>query len=618
MIQEMVKALMLIFVAEMGDKTQILAMAFATRFPVRKVLIGIGLGAFLNHSLAVALGSYLSRMVPISTVQMIAGAAFIGFALWTLRYEEEENEEEPSFKFGPVVTVALAFFLGELGDKTQLTAITLAADAKYPLVILAGTVSGMIATGALGIIIGKKLGDKIPELGIKLLAASIFMFFGLQKLYQAVPARFLSMNVVVPFICILTLIVSWMVYSLIRKRRYGIRSKFIAKSKMLHDYYQHMKEDLGNICLGQEYCGECQGNQCAIGHSKEIVQAALHNRDWRDVSHDNETNHRDKPFTKKDVLDSLVDTLWLIDSIRDEKRLNHAHLIRNHLEDIVLGRHIGKYKNIASYLEEVRKIDAALSKKIGRMYRMREPVEERLINVGNRINNLYMIELYNGYLLIDTGYSEQFKSFEKALKKKQITMEDIAYVFITHAHDDHVGFLNQLLERTRAKVILHPEAVERLKAGQNSFKGGCSGALAWGFCQLMRLFGKGEHRFPPVYSPERYIIVTKETQPAIEKMLSAKIIALPGHTKDSIALLFEDRVLFCGDAAMNGIPGRNHVIIWIEDLGDYKASWQKMMNLKFKKVYPAHGKPFSREQLIKYEKRLRKVRLYPLKNKKYA
>jgi putative Ca2+/H+ antiporter (TMEM165/GDT1 family) len=173
MIQEMVKALMLIFVAEMGDKTQILAMAFATRFPVRKVLIGIGLGAFLNHSLAVVLGSYLSRLVPINTIQMIAGAAFVGFALWTLKHDKEEDEEEPSFKFGPVATVSLAFFLGELGDKTQLTAITLAADAKYPLMILAGTVSGMIATGALGIIIGKKLGDKIPELGIKLLAASI-------------------------------------------------------------------------------------------------------------------------------------------------------------------------------------------------------------------------------------------------------------------------------------------------------------------------------------------------------------------------------------------------------------------------------------------------------------
>ena len=92
MIQEIIRAFLLIFVAEMGDKTQILAMTFATRFPVRKVLIGIGLGVFLNHGLAVILGSYLSRMIPISTLQMIAGAAFIGFAFWTLKPEKEGEE----------------------------------------------------------------------------------------------------------------------------------------------------------------------------------------------------------------------------------------------------------------------------------------------------------------------------------------------------------------------------------------------------------------------------------------------------------------------------------------------------------------------------------------------
>ena len=138
----------------MGDKTQILAMTFAFA-SCKKVLIGIGLGVFLNHGLAVILGSYLSRMIPISTLQMIAGAAFIGFAFWTLKPEKEGEENELRMQFGPVATVSLAFFLGELGDKTQLTAITMAADAKYPLMILAGTVSGMAATGALGIIIGK-------------------------------------------------------------------------------------------------------------------------------------------------------------------------------------------------------------------------------------------------------------------------------------------------------------------------------------------------------------------------------------------------------------------------------------------------------------------------------
>lgn len=612
MIQEMIRAFLLIFVAEMGDKTQILAMAFATRFPVGKVLMGIGLGAFLNHGLAVALGSYLSQVVPINTIQMIAGAVFVGFALWTLKPEKEEEEKEARIQFGPTATVALAFFLGELGDKTQLTAITLAADAGYPLMILAGTVSGMIATGALGIFIGKKLGDKIPELGIKILAASVFMFFGLQKLFQTVPARYLSVYTVVPAICILALIVIWMIYSLVRRRREGIRSEFIAKAKLLHDYYLHMEEDLRHICLGTEYCCACQGNQCAVGKSKEIVQAALVDQKWQEPSGENGANHVNKPFSEEEVLDCLVDTLWLISTIRDENSLSSAHGIRNQMETILLGRPVEKFENIRSYIDELREKNAELSDRIEGMLRMRKPIEERLINAGSRISNIYLVEMQKGFLLIDTGYREHFKRFEKELNKKGIALEDIAYVFITHVHDDHVGFLNQLLEKTHAKVILQPESAERLKAGQNSFRGGCSSRLAWLFCQLMKLFGKGEHRFQPVDAPDRYILLTGETQQEIEKMLSARIIALPGHTKDSIGLLFDNKVLFCGDAAMNGIPGRNHVIIWIEDLDAYIASWKKMTDLDFEKVYPAHGKPFAKAELARCSGKLGKIRLYPL------
>ncbi|MFZ7134099.1 MAG: TMEM165/GDT1 family protein [Eubacteriales bacterium] len=612
MIQEILKAFLLIFIAEMGDKTQILVMAFATRFSVRKVLMGIGIGAFLNHGLAVLLGSYLSQMVPISTIQMIAGAAFVGFALWTLKSEEEEDEEEPKIQFGSVVTVAIAFFLGELGDKTQLTAITLAADASYPFMILAGTVLGMIATGALGIIIGKKLGDKIPELGIKLLAASIFIFFGLQKLSQTVPEQYLGSYFVVPFIGMLALIVFFMVKTLFGKRHMGIQSEFRAKSKMLHDYYQHIQEDLNNICMGSDYCNACQGYQCAIGHSREIIQKALANPEWQGGLGKLEFTHSDKPFMHEEVLDSLIDTLWLIENMKDENRLNNAHLIRNQLEVILLGRSIERVEGVLSYIDEVKRENIDLAKRIESIYKMRRPVEERMINIGNRISNIYLIEIQDGYLLIDTGYKEQYEQFEEELKKKQIALEDIVYVFITHAHDDHVGFLNQLLDKIKAKVILHPESVERLKAGQNSFNGGCSSMLAWSFCQLMKLFGKGNHRFEPVDSPERYVIVTKETQPEIERMISAKIIELPGHTNDSIGLLFENRVLFCGDAAMNGMPSRNHVIIWIENLEDYEASWKKMIRLDFKKVYPSHGKPFTKEQLIKYQQKLRKVHLYPL------
>ena len=385
MVREMIKAFLLIFIAEMGDKTQILAMAFATRFPVRKVLIGIGSGVLLNHGLAVVLGSYLSQVVPINTIQMIAGAAFIGFALWTLKPdEEEEGEKETRMKFGPAATVAIAFFLGELGDKTQLTAITLAADARYPLMVLAGTVSGMIATGALGIFVGKKLGDRIPETGIRLLAASIFMFFGLQKLYRTVPARYLEVYYAVPFIAVLALAAGWMTYSMIRRKREGFRSAFISKSKMLHDYYQHLKKDLDEICLGPEYCSGCQGELCAVGKSKEIVQEALDTNGLQEAPLQAGTKFSEKPFVEEKVLDCLVDALLLISMIRDESSLSAAHFIRNQMETILFGKPVVKFKDIASYIDEIRKTDAGLANRIDDAFHMRRTMDGRQVQERNK------------------------------------------------------------------------------------------------------------------------------------------------------------------------------------------------------------------------------------------
>ncbi|MCT4542621.1 MAG: TMEM165/GDT1 family protein [Vallitalea sp.] len=201
MLVELIKAFSLIFIAEMGDKTQIMAMAFATRFKVKQVLVGIFLGSLLNHGLAVIFGNYLCRFIPTSTIQMIAGFAFVGFALWTLKIEEDtSNENDNNKSFGPVLTVATAFFIGELGDKTQLTAITLSADAQYPLLILFGCVFGMLITGALGILVGKKIGNKMPKSLIKVLSASIFMLFGLAKLFMTVPAYYLKAKYIIVFL----------------------------------------------------------------------------------------------------------------------------------------------------------------------------------------------------------------------------------------------------------------------------------------------------------------------------------------------------------------------------------------------------------------------------------
>lgn len=368
MIQEMIKAFMLIFIAEMGDKTQILAMAFATRFPVRKVLLGIGIGVFFNHGLAVLLGSYLSTVVPVNTIQMVAGLAFVGFALWTLKSEDEEEEEESKIKFGPTATVAFAFFLGELGDKTQLTAITLSADANYPYMILAGTVLGMIATGSLGIVVGKTLGDKIPELGIKFLAGSVFMFFGIQKLFQTVPDKYMKVQFVIPVLVILVSVVFYMVRNLLIKRKQGIQSEFMAKSKMLYDYYHHMEKDLENICMGSEYCNGCKGNNCVIGRAKEIIKKSMDEK-YDEIEIDGSGVIEGREFNKEDVIDSLTDTLKLLERLGERESAKSVNMVRNQLELILFGEKISTFSNIEEYLNEAEKYNKEICSKIKDLYK---------------------------------------------------------------------------------------------------------------------------------------------------------------------------------------------------------------------------------------------------------
>lgn len=233
-------------------------------------------------------------------------------------------------------------------------------------------------------------------------------------------------------------------------------------------------------------------------------------------------------------------------------------------------------------------------------------------NLGNRVVNNYLISCDEGYILIDTGYENGFRRFQRKLAENGIRPEDIRYVFLTHAHDDHAGFLNDVLAITDAKVILHPLAVGGLKKGQNSFKGGCSGRLAWLFCRILALAGHGDHRYPAIRDEYLNRLVSIDSDEFRTLCFPYGVMKTPGHTADHISLLAGD-VLFCGDAAMNGFPGRRRTIIWIEDLKEYRKSWITILRAGPARLYPGHGKPFRTDDLKKYLPSLDKVRLYPLK-----
>jgi glyoxylase-like metal-dependent hydrolase (beta-lactamase superfamily II) len=230
-----------------------------------------------------------------------------------------------------------------------------------------------------------------------------------------------------------------------------------------------------------------------------------------------------------------------------------------------------------------------------------------IINVGDFTVNNYVIKTPKGYIVVDTGYAGNFNRFCKKLKEYNISLEEIKFIFITHAHDDHVGFLNELIRDTDAKLIMHVESPERLLVGHNNYDGGYPNLLAKSFFGLMSLLGKGKHEFPVVKVDNNTLLWNGENQFFKEMGIGLEIISLPGHTSDLIGLLTDDGILLCGDASMNGFPSVKRNIIWIENLEDYKKSWNKMIESSAREIYPSHGAPFSKKDLIKYLDYLEKM-----------
>jgi putative Ca2+/H+ antiporter (TMEM165/GDT1 family) len=175
-----------VVLAEMGDKTQLLAMAFAARYRWWKVLAGVFVATILNHALAVTIGNLLGRIESIHVIiQVVSSCAFILFGLWTLKGDKLGDEGRKPSRFGAFVTVGIAFFIAEIGDKTQLATIALATRyPANPAAVLTGTTTGMVIADGFGILVGVVLCRGIPERIIKIISAAVFMIFGIFSTYE--------------------------------------------------------------------------------------------------------------------------------------------------------------------------------------------------------------------------------------------------------------------------------------------------------------------------------------------------------------------------------------------------------------------------------------------------
>lgn len=330
MIKQIIESFLLVFFSEMGDKTQLLALTFAIKYSIGNVIIGILIGSSLSHILAVLLGLYLSSLFSGYIIALISGILFIFFGFNSLKYEEDYGNESSKEKIHPIVTVALAFFIGELGDKTQLTAMALAAQSAYPYLIPLGSVSAMITAGLLGIVIGKKIGDRIPEFTIKLVSSSIFIIFGLIKIYET---AILEVRLLV-FISILVIVIYISLVKNIKEKYNRSVSKLKSRSKFIYEYYKEMEESIEKICLGTGKCISCSYGKCVIGHIREILTSKGEVVDIEKTRDNYERDSLYKEFNRDEIESAkkLIDEM--IDKYPNSKEYPILKVIRDNLEKI--------------------------------------------------------------------------------------------------------------------------------------------------------------------------------------------------------------------------------------------------------------------------------------------
>ena len=191
-IYSMLIAFFMIFVSELGDKTQILVMSFSGKQKIVTILLGIALGTFFSHGLAILFGSYIGA-IKNENVKLILDFAtniiFIIFGLIFLFNKEKEESDEnktgllsklSNIKLNYILIIAISIAVGELGDKTFLAAIGLGIQyAKYKIPLVIGAIMGMVISDLLAIILGKIISKKIPEELMKKISGILFIIFGI-------------------------------------------------------------------------------------------------------------------------------------------------------------------------------------------------------------------------------------------------------------------------------------------------------------------------------------------------------------------------------------------------------------------------------------------------------
>ncbi|MDF2942811.1 MAG: hypothetical protein K0S01_1669 [Herbinix sp.] len=237
-----------------------------------------------------------------------------------------------------------------------------------------------------------------------------------------------------------------------------------------------------------------------------------------------------------------------------------------------------------------------------------------LITIKLSVTTCYLIKTDEKYLLVDTGYEEDWELFQQRLKEANVEISQIGYILLTHHHDDHCGLLHTILkENSTIRVVMSDLCNELIQKGENDLTHG-GGLLnkrvsfliqhkqAYLSLVLHKKVDKSKNlKFQPYNSRNNDILFTGEPKLRdIGVPLEGIILKTPGHTVDSISVLFPDGDCLMGDAAAHMLPfaGTHYCVIFICKMDEYYDSWEKMIAAGVKWILPAHGAPFPVDKLV--------------------
>ena len=234
-----------------------------------------------------------------------------------------------------------------------------------------------------------------------------------------------------------------------------------------------------------------------------------------------------------------------------------------------------------------------------------------IVSIPLSMSHTYLIPCPDGYLQVDTGYGRNYPIYRKNLAKAGIPIESIRYLLLTHHHDDHAGFLNELTQDTDLTIIAHQQADGLLQSGKNDKTrgGGYINSFIKFVAELkMRFDPRWTPTFPPFALRKKDILLAGDNTEVLRHLgITGTILYTPGHCVDHLSLILDTGETFCGDAAASFLlwAGTRYCTVFMTDMEEAYRSWEKMLNAGAQTIYPAHGLPFPSSKLRQNMGRIR-------------